>query len=121
LGLSTRKSWLLTPREFHALERVYLDKLERWGFERAHSAALAGAKHESGRPFSVADFVSTPAARAQRNREEAERLELAALKRAEQRQMRAMKAAMKAGRLDEEGLPGWARMTQAEKAQRGLN
>lgn len=32
-----------------------------------------------------------------------------------------MKAAMKAGRLDEEGLPGWARMTQAEKAQRGLN
>lgn len=114
MGLSSKASWELTPREFAALENVYYSTLQRWEFERAHNANLAGAKHPSGRGFRPSDFAITPDSLATRERGDRERIELAAMKRQEAQQI----AAMRAGSFPEDQLPAWARMTPQEKQER---
>jgi len=118
LGLTSEQSWALTPREFQALEGVYLKHLERWGIERAQFANAHFRKND-GTLFDIDDFVSIPGrgerrAAAQRVRRESNQRMLREALVARQRRL------MAAHQFPEEDLPVWARMTDEEKRERGL-
>ena len=115
LGLSTRRSWELTPREFRALETVYHQSLYRWAIERA-TFMNAHWKKQDGSQWTPDDFVDTPESRARKQQAVVDKMELAAMKREEARQLRLMRS----GQFPEEQLPVWARMTPEEKAARGI-
>lgn len=88
----------------------------RWGFERAHSANIAGAKHPSGRPFRVEDFFISREMADRQAQVERDRADLLAAQIEHARQIRLMKE----GKFDESILPKWARLTPEEKAARGM-
>jgi hypothetical protein len=122
LGMSTSESWQRTPREFKALERVYLSTLERWAIERAQFAN-AHFKRQDSQTFSADDFLDTPTARVRKRKREKERFESMLMKREADSQTRRMIAARSDPALlavIEAELPAWARMTDGEKRQRGM-
>lgn len=122
LGLSTERSWQLTPREFHALQRVYentrKDTLQRWAIERAHFFN-AHRMHPEGsdfKPWTPEDFLDSPEARRVKAQALKDQRDLAEA----QSQHKIRMAQMKEGTFDESLLPAWARMTPEEKQVRGL-
>lgn len=73
-------------------------------------------KKQDGSQWTPDDFVDTPESRARKQQAVVDKMELAAMKREEARQLRLMRS----GQFPEEQLPVWARMTPEEKAARGI-
>lgn len=119
LGLTTEQFWGYTPREAKALEKIAEAPLHRWAAERAHffNAHQMTSKGQEFKPWHAHDFFDTPEARRVRAMAERDEREFQAAKIAEKQELWQMKA----GKFDESQLPGWARMTPAEKQKRGIN
>lgn len=109
MGLSTRESWSLTPRELEALKKIrdaaHMDELRRWAFERAdyRNVNFRGPGHTQA--WTLDDFIggAKPA-------QEAGSLE------AEQARITRLSAEFRSGIASP--LPAWAEMTTEEKQRK---
>lgn len=116
LGLTSQEFWGSTPREIAALKKVSEQPLHRWALERAHYFNAHWTR-DDGNPWQAHHFFDTPEARKVREVAERDAREFQTAKLAEKQ----MLWQMKAGKFDESDLPWWARMTDEEKAKRGIH
>ena len=107
---------MLTPREFAALEKVFLDaKLaenQRWLLDRVDRLNAPHFSRKDHQPYTLQDFIHSDA-QADNKQSIKDRLDLAR----EQAFDTRVSAQMKRADFDDSWLPGWARMTLEEKAR----
>lgn len=109
MGLSTRESWALTPRELDALRKVrdaaHLDSLRRWAFERAdyRNVHFRGPAHPQA--WMLEDFIGG-----------AKHPDAGGTIAAEQARITRLSAEMRSG--IPAALPAWAQMTPEELAKK---
>ena len=90
--------------------------MERWALEQVLFCRAHEIKTKDGRPFQVFDFFETAANRGRRVQAEADQKAL----REEMQRMQAFMARVRSGKVRDDELPVWARMTPLEKKQRGI-
>lgn len=127
LGLTSEQSWALTPRAFHALERVRNEHIKSnlalWAQERAdfrnanHFGTGGQARH-----WTIEDFTDPAGAAKRRQKTQDDGVREIRAKLEASKEAARIQEAKRVGDYtaaeDDLGIPAWARMTPEEKAER---